>query len=160
MGTNTPLIKIRGNLIMLCSIIILDGLSVGGAEISRPREEKQKAAIMVPATRLKLIISTPSKTMLIIKIKKVINRPNIRDANISPRIIAHNVIGAETNLSKVFILVSQGAITGPMDETVTKSVIPSNPGIRKLKERFLPKAKAINKKDGISIPDINTGPFK
>jgi hypothetical protein len=138
----------------------LDGLSVGGADIKRPREEKQKAAIMVPASRLKLNIPIPNKIVLIIKMKKVINRPNIREATISPRIIAHNVIGAETNLSKVFILVSQGAITGPMDETVTKSAMPTRPGIKKVKERFLPKAKAINKKDGISIPDITTGPFK
>jgi len=133
---------------------------VGGAEINRPKDEKQKAAITVPMTRLKLIISTPSKIMLTIKIKNVIKRPNIREATISPKIIAHKAMGAETNLSKVFILVSHGATTGPIDETVTKSAIPNRPGIKKLIERFLPIIKAINKKDGISMPDINTGPFK
>ncbi len=152
--------KSRGNLIILESIIIFDGLSVGGAEIKRPRDEKQKAAITVPTTRLKLIIPTPSKITLTIKIKRVINRPNIREAIISPKIIAHKEMGAETNLSKVFILVSHGATTGPIDETVTKSAIPSSPGTKKLIEKFLPMAKAINKKDGISIPDITTGPFK
>jgi len=92
--------------------------------------------------------------------KKVINRPNNREAIISPKIIAHKAMGAETNLSKVFILVSHGATTGPIDETVTKRPIPKRHGIKKLREKSLPITKAINKKEGTSIPDIITGPFK
>ena len=159
-GMKIPLIKINGNLIKVDSIIIFDGLSVGGAEISSPIDEKQKAAKIVPAIRLKLIISAPSRTMLTKKIKKVIKRPNEREAIISPRIIAHKAIGAETNLSKVLILVSHGAIIGPIDETVTKSVIPSRLGIKKLRGNSLPKTKAIKRKAGISKPDMTTGPFK
>jgi len=157
---NIPLIKIIGNLIKVDSIIIFDGLSVGGAEISNPKDEKQKAARIVPASRLKLIILVPSKIMLAKKMKKVIKRPNKREAIMSPKIIAHIVIGAETNLSKVLIRVSHGAIMGPIDETVTKSAIPNKLGIKKLRENSFPKTKAINKKDGISKPDITTGPFK
>jgi len=158
-GKNTPLIKIKGNLIILDNIIIFEGLSVAGADINKPKEEKQKAAIIVPIIRLKLKISKPSKTTPIIMITKVIKRPNKKEAIISPSIIAHRAIGAETNLSKVLILVSQGATTGPIDETVIKSAMPSNPGSKKLRERFLPIVKAMNKKDGIRSPDIITGPL-
>jgi hypothetical protein len=147
-------------LIRLDNIIIFDGLSVGGAEIKRPKEEKQKAARIVPTIKLKLSISAPSKITLTKIIKKVIKRPNKREATISPKIIAHRAIGAEHNLSKVLILVSHGAITGPIEETVTKSAIPSKPGIKKLRVRFLPNTKAINKKVGINKPEITTGPFK
>lgn len=157
---NTPLMKIKGNLINVDNIIIFDGLSVGGDEISSPKDEKQKAARIVPTIRLKLIMPVPSKITQTKKIKRVIKRPNKRDAIISPKIMAHRAIGAETNLSKVLNLVSHGAITGPIDETVTKRAIPSKPGIKKLRENFLPKTKATNKKDGISRPEISTGPFK
>jgi len=159
-GANIPLMKIKGNLIKVDNIIIFDGLSVGGAEINNPKDEKQKAAKNVPTIRLKLIIPIPSKIMLTKKIKKVIKRPKKKEAVISPKIIAHIAIGAETSLSKVLIRVSHGAIIGPIEETVTKSVIPNRLGIKKLRESSLPKIKAINKKDGISRPDITTGPFK
>jgi len=159
-GTNTPLIKIKGNLTMLDIIIIFDGLSVGGAEITSPSDEKQKAASIVPTIKLKLIISIPSMTIPAKRIKKVIKRPNKSEAIISPKIMAHIVIGVETNLSKVLIRVSHGATTGPIDVTVTKSAIPNKPGIKKLKEKSFPIIKAINRKDGTSKPDITTGPFK
>ena len=160
MGTNIPLMKIKGNLIKLDNIIIFDGLSVGGAEINIPNEEKQKAAKIVPTIRFKLIISIPSKTILTKKMKKVIPRPNKKEAITSPKIIAHREIGDEINLSKVLIRVSHGAITGPIEETVTKSVIPNKAGFKEIRESCFPKTKAINKKDGISKPDIITGPFK
>ncbi len=157
---NIPLIKIIGNLIKVDSIIIFDGLSVGGAEITSPKEEKQKAARIVPMIRLKLTISIPSKIMLAKKINKVIKRPNEKEAIISPKMIAHKAIGAETSLSNVLIRVSHGAIIGPMDETVTKSVIPNKLGSRNSRDSFLPKTKAINRKAGISKPDSITGPFR
>ena len=159
-GMNIPLIKIIGNLIKVDNIIMFEGLSVGGAEISNPKEEKQKAAKIVPAIRLKLIISIPSKIMLPKKIKKVIKRPNESEAIISPRMIAHTAIGAEISLSNVRIRVSHGAIIGPMEETVTKRVIPIKLGIKKLRANPLPKTNAIKRKNGISKPDITTGPFK
>ena len=159
-GTNIPLIKIKGNLIKLESIIMLEGLSVGGEEIKSPKDEKQKAASIVPKIKLKFIIPHPSKITLTKKMKKVIKSPNRKEATMSPSIIAQSAIGEETNLSKVFIRVSQGAITGPMEETVTKSAIPNKLGIKKSKESSFPKTKAANKKDGIKIPDIITGPFK
>ena len=159
-GKNTPLIKIKGNLIIVDNIIMFEGLSVGGAEMSSPKDEKQKAARIVPMIKLKLIMFVPSKMAPAKRIKKVMKSPNRREAITSPRMIAHMAIGAETSLSKVLILVSHGAIMGPMEETVTKSVIPSKLGIKKSMDNFLPKAKAKKRKAGTSKPDMTTGPFK
>jgi len=157
---NIPLIKIMGNLIKLDNIMIFAGLSVGGAEISSPKDEKQNAARIVPTIRLKLIIPVPSKIMPTKRIKKVMKRPNKREAIISPKIIAHTAIGVETNRSKVLACVSHGAITGPIDEAAAKRVIPNKPGIKKLRGNFFPMIKAINKKRGINKPEMTTGPFK
>ena len=157
---NIPLIKIMGNLIKVDSIIIFDGLSVGGADMTSPRDEKQKAARIVPMIRFKFIIPTPSRIALTKKIKKVIKMPNRREAITSPRMMAHKAMGAEINLSKVLILVSHGAIMGPIDETVTKRPIPNKLGIKNSSDNLLPKTNAINRKDGISRPDIITGPFR
>lgn len=133
---------------------------MGEAEIKVPRAEKQKAAIKVPRIKEKLIISPPNRITLAKIIKEVIKRPNRTEATISPKIIAQREIGEETNLSKVFILVSQGAITGVMAETAKKRAIPINPEIRKLKGASLLNEKEINRKAGISNPCIITGPLK
>ena len=160
MATNIPLIKIKGNLIMVANIIILAGLSVGGADIKVPKEEKQKAAIIVPKINEKFIISAPNNMQLTNKTKEVIKRPNKTEAITSPKMIAHKVIGEDTNLSKVLILVSQGAITGLMAETVKKSTIPSKLGIKDLKGNSLFRKKATNKKAGNNKLWITTGPLK
>ncbi len=159
-GMKIPLINIRGNFIKFDSIIIFDGLSVGGAEISKPREEKQNAANNVPIIRYKFTIFNPNKMIPINKIKPDIKIPNRKEAIMSPRIIAHKAMGAETNLSKVLIRVSQGAIIGEMAEEVKKSPIANKPGIKKLIDSCLPTAKAMNRKAGSSNPNTTTGPFK
>ena len=99
------IIKIKGNFIREDSIIILDGLSVGGADKTNPNAEKQKEANIVLNTRLKVINPIPNKAIPNKKTKAVIKSPNKKDANISPKMIAHKDIGAETILSKVFVLV-------------------------------------------------------
>ncbi len=144
----------------MATSIIFEGLSVGEAEIKIPRAEKQKAAIKVPRIKEKLIISPPNIKTLIKTTKKVIKRPNKTEAIISPKIIAQREMGEDTNLSNVFILVSQGAITGVMAETAKKRAMPINPGIRKSKDISLLKEKETNKKAGISSPWIITGPLK
>ena len=73
----------RGNLIRLESIIMLDGLSVGGADITKPNAEKQKAANMVPKTRLNVMISIPNNETPPNIMKNTITSPNRRDAIMS-----------------------------------------------------------------------------
>ena len=131
---------------------MFDGLSAGGADIKIPNVEKQKAATTLPAIKEKLTISPPKKITVITKIIVVIKNPNKAEAMISPKIIAQNGSGAETNLSKVFILVSQGAITGVIADTAKNRAIPNKLGIKKVSGIFLPKKKEINKKEGINSP--------
>ena len=147
-------------MIKVAKSIMSEGLSAGGAEIKVPKAEKQKAAITVPRTKERLIIPPPNKIMPAKILRGVTERPNRTEATISPKMMAQREIGEDTNLSKVFILVSQGAMTGVMAETAKKRAIPSKPGIKKLKDTFLLKEKEINRKAGISKPWIITGPLK
>ena len=152
MGTNTPLIKIRGNLIKLAKNIMSEGLSAAGAEIKVPRAEKQKAAIIVPKIREKLITSTPSRITVAKRIKEVTKRPNKAEAKISPKIIDQREIGEEINLSNVFICVSQGTMTGVMAETAKNKAMPNKPETRKINGASLLKEKEIKRKAGINNP--------
>jgi hypothetical protein len=158
-GMNTPLIKIKGNFIREDSIIMLDGLSVGGADKTSPNAEKQKEAITVPTTKLRVMNPVPSKAMPSKNTKEVMIRPNKKDARTSPRMIAQRDIGAETILSRVLVAVSVGAIAGPMDVDVKKMAMPSKPGNRNSIGKSFPNAKEMNKKAGKSRPKIITGPF-
>ena len=159
-GTKIPLINIKGNLTKFDSIIVFDGLSVDGADSNKPKDEKQKADNSVPIIKGKLIMFNPNKIIPINKIKLDMKIPNRKEAVISPKIIAHKAIGAEINLSKVLIRVSQGTIMGEMAEEVKKSPIASKPGIKKVVDISLPTAKAIKRKAGRSRPNTTTGPFK
>ncbi len=160
MGMKIPLMNIKENLIRFDSIIISDGLSVGGADSSKPRDEKQKADRIVPMIKDKLIIFNPIRITPTNKIKLDIKRPNRTEAVTSPSIMAHKAIGAEISLSKVLMRVSHGAIIGDIAEEVKKIPMASKPGIKKTVDICLPTAKAIKRKDGRSRPNTATGPFK
>ena len=86
--------------------------------------------------------------------------PKKKEAQISPIIIVEIDTGEETNLSRVLVLVSHGAISGTTAVEVKKRVIPTIPGKRKVKEKLLPIQKARKRKQGRIIPNINTGAFK
>lgn len=159
-GMKIPLINIIGNLISVEIIIIFAGVSVGGVESKDPSAEKQNDASNIPAIirwgkciEIPPNIPTKSGTMEIII-------PNKKEARISPVIIVEIDTGEETNLSRVLVLVSQGAISGTTAVEVKKRVIPTIPGKRKVKERFLPIQKARNRKQGNRIPNIKTGALK
>lgn len=86
--------------------------------------------------------------------------PKSKEANTSPKMIAGIDIGADISLSRVFILVSQGAITGTTEVAVKKRVIPTKPGTKKLIGMFLPPEKVRNRKRGVRLPKIRTGPLE
>lgn len=74
-GTKIPLIKTKGNFTRVDSIMAFAGVSVGVAEISSPRDEKQKAANMVPKINGMLTINSPKTKRLMINTAVVIKRP-------------------------------------------------------------------------------------
>lgn len=86
--------------------------------------------------------------------------PKRKEARISPVMIVEIETGVESNLSNVFVLVSHGAINGTTAVEVKKSVIPTSPGRRKFKEKFLPIQKARKRKRDSNIPKIKTGPLR
>jgi hypothetical protein len=152
--------NMRGNLISVESIMIFEGLSVGGAESSTPSAEKQKAPTRVMTIIVPVMMWNPTTTAPMARITREIASPNKKDATISPRMIPHRLMGVDTRRSRVLIRVSQGVITGPTAEVVKKRVMPSNPGSKNSTERSLPMEKATNKKEGISNPNMMVGPFK
>lgn len=142
------------------SIITFAGTSVGGVERIAAKEEKQRAAIKIPIIRVNgCIILAPIRRPMIIGTMEM-RIPKRKEASTSPKIIAATEMGADTSLSKVFILVSQGVITGTTEVAVKKRVMPIMLGTRNPVGTFLPIEKAKNRKSGNRSPKIRTGPLE
>jgi len=153
-GMKTPLMKIKGNLITVANIMIEDGVSVGGTDSRMPKAAKQKEAKIMESPRINgLTMFTPrNKQTMIMTVE--IRSPKRKDANTSPRNIAHVETGAEANLSRVLPLVSNGMTPGAIDVAVKKTAIPSNPGVRTSTGMFLPMMKDSARKAGNSRPNM------
>ncbi|MEF8726327.1 MAG: hypothetical protein V5A79_02790, partial [Candidatus Bipolaricaulota bacterium] len=159
-GMKIPLTKIKGNLIKVDSIIISAVVSVGTADISTPIAEKQKLARIIPNTRVKKFKGTMPKIPATAKMETAeMEKARAIEPMISPKSISVTLIGLDTSLSRVFVLVSQGAITGLIDVEVNQMAIPESPAINEMGGISLPTKKAKKKKKGRSIPKITTGPF-
>jgi len=152
--------NINGNFIIDESIITLLGRLVGVAEKISPNEEKQKAARTIDNAKItgKATVIPNINPIMIGTV--VIKTPKIKEASISPKMIVGMVTGQDINLSSVFACVSHGIIAGEIAVEVKKRVIPSSPGIKKLRLSSLPIMKERNKKIGNMIPNITTGPFE
>jgi len=160
MGINIPLINTKGNFTTVVIILILAGVSEGAVDIRDPRAEKQKEAKIIPSMKTStywMLIPINSPTIIGII---VIIRPNKKEAKMSPRIMVDIRTGDETSLSKVLVLVSQGAIKGTTAAAVKKRAIEIKPGSRSWVEMFLPSPNARKRKIGSSTPNINTGALK
>jgi hypothetical protein len=107
-----------------------------------------------------LIIPAPNKRTPRIIGTTTKNVPNNKPDKISPMRIECNETGVEINRSKVFVLLSHGAMTGVTDEAVKKIVREIIPGTSACGGRFLPTENARNRKNGKRTPKIRTGPFK
>jgi len=156
----TPLMKTRGNLTSEESIMIVAGVSEGGEESKAAKEEKQNEPTRKPRANISMfVILTPIATPMS---RGTIESeaPKTTEANMSPKIIEAIEIGAETSRSRVFILVSQGGITGTTEEAVKNILIPSIPGIKKFGGISRPIQKAKNRNRGKRTPKITTGPLK
>lgn len=148
-GMKIPLIKTRGKRTILENIIMLEGLSVAGAENKIPKQEKQNPErIIVPSRTAILFNPINKKGMAKTERVKVIATPKRKPARISPKRINSREIGQLTNLSRVCVLVSQGVIIGPTEEEVKKSARTITIGNKELKGIFLPRKKAKKRKPG------------
>jgi hypothetical protein len=157
---NIPLMNINGNLTNVEIIITLDGTLVGGVEKRTPSDEKQKAAITMDVAKIRglmmpIPISNPKASGTI-----EMATPKTKDAKTSPRRIAESETGAETNLSSVLMLPSQGVITGDTEVVVKKRVMLSKLDIRNSMGMFLPTEKARKRNSGNKMPKMRTGPLR
>jgi len=155
-----PLINSKGNFTRFESSIMEDGMEEGGTENNNPRAEKQSPARTIPniKTKNELIFkptTIPTKSGIV-----VIVIPKIKEASMSPSRIVSISKGDDINLSKVFILASQGKIMGDTEVDPKKRVIPRRPEKRNSLGIFLPTEYAKKKNKGINIPKMITGPLR
>ena len=136
----------------------VEGKFVGQDENSKPKQEKQKAANIIPGIMIRLNISPKHKAKS--NGTRDIPIPKVIDARISPKTIVVVEMGHASSLSSVLICPSHGAMTGETEVEAKNTVIEINPVIRKFKDKFLPIQNAKNKNKGSSMPKITTGPFR
>lgn len=135
-------------------------VSVGRAEMSMPMAEKQKLARIIPNRSVKKFTGTIPKIAATAKMETAeIEKARVIEPIISPNSISVTLIGLATNRSRVFVRVSQGAITGLIDVEVNQMAIPERPATKERGGISLPTKKAKKKKKGNSIPKITTGPL-
>ena len=113
-------------------IIVFAGVSVGGAESIRLKEENAKAATKTPSKTIKIFNETHNPKIIIPKINGTIEKiqPKAKELQTFPNNIVFIEMGHDINLSRVLILVSHGNTTGPIDVAVKNRVIAISPDIR------------------------------
>ena len=158
-GIKTPLINTKGNFTREESIIMVAGKLVAGKEKMSAMEEKQKAAKITPIPKMNGYCMFVPPISPIRMGTRDMTIPKMADASISPRRIVHTATGQEASLSSVLAWVSQGKTTGETAVAVKNTAIPSRPGTSEFNGISLPMEKARNRKAGISIPKMTTGPL-
>jgi len=129
MGINKGLTKINGNLISIVKIIVEAGVSVGGTESIKLKEENEKAANKIPGTKINKFISFHKSKNIIPNIKGTVEKihPKRKELHTFPSRIVRMEIGQVIKRSRVFCLVSHGKTTGPIEVEVRKSTIVIRP---------------------------------
>ncbi len=153
--------NIKGNLIRIVRIIVFAGVSVGGTERIKLKEEKENAANIMPGIKIKRFISLHSSRNIIPNVKGTIENmhPKRKELHTFPKRIVLIEIGQVIKRSRVFCLVSHGKTTGPMEVDVKNSTIVIKPLMIKRGRISLPIVNAKNKIIGKAIPWITTGPL-
>jgi hypothetical protein len=131
-GINKGLMNIKGNLINMVKIIVEAGVSVGGAERIKLKEENEKAANSIPGIIISKLRFFQKSKKAIPNIKGIIqNRdPKINELQTFPRSMVLIEIGQVISRSRVFCLVSHGNTTGPIDVEVKNKTIAIKPEIK------------------------------
>jgi hypothetical protein len=103
-GINKGLIKISGNLIIMVSIIVLAGVSVGGTERIKLKEENANAANRIPGIMINKFMLFQSPKKMIPSINGTLEKihPNIKELHTFPNKIVLIEIGHVINRSNVF----------------------------------------------------------
>jgi hypothetical protein len=131
MGIKRGLININGNLIRMVKIIVDAGVSVGGTERIKLKEEKEKAANNIPGIKISKFITFQSSKNIMPKISGTVEnmKPKRKELHTFPISMVFIEIGHVIKRSSVFCRVSQGNTTGPIEVEVKKRTIVINPEI-------------------------------
>lgn len=158
---NKGLIKIKGNFITMVRIIVFAGISVGGTDRIKLKDENENAAtntlgrISNGFTEVhNPKMNNPNNNGTVEKIT-----PKINELHTFPSKMVLIEIGQVINRSNVFWRVSQGNITGPIDVLERKRTIPINPDIIYTGIMLLPTVNAKKSMIGKRTPCITTGPL-
>jgi hypothetical protein len=148
-------------LIRIVKIIVEAGVSVGGTESIRLKEEKENAANNIPGIKIKRFIPFHSSKKIIPKSKGTVEKmqPKRKELHTFPIKIVLMEMGHVIKRSRVFCRVSQGNTTGPIDVEVRKRTIAIKPEIIYVGIICLPIVKAKKSMIGKRIPWITTGPL-
>ncbi len=146
--------NINGNLISIVKIIVEAGVSVGGTERIRLKEENENAANKIPGIKIKRFIPFQSSKKIIPKSKGTVEKtqPKRKELHTFPSRMVLMEIGHVIKRSRVFCLVSHGNTTGPIDVEVKKRTIVINPEIIYTGIICLPIVKAKKSMIGNKIP--------
>jgi len=130
-GINNGLMNIKGNLISMVRIIVEAGVSVGGTERIKLKEENENAASKIPGIIINKLIffHNSKKTMPSIKGTVENIHPKMNELQTFPRSIVLIETGQVINRSRVFCLVSHGKTTGPIEVDVKNRTIVIKPEI-------------------------------
>jgi hypothetical protein len=138
----------------MVKIIVEAGVSVGGTESIRLKDENEKAANNKPGIKSKMFIlfHSPRKIMPSMSGTVENTHPKRKELQTFPRRIVLIEMGQVIKRSRVFCRVSQGKTTGPMDVDVKNNTIVISPDIMKTGRISLPTVKAKKSMIGNNIP--------
>ncbi len=160
-GMNKGLTNINGNLISIVKIIVEAGVSVGGTERIRLKEENENAANKIPGIKINRFIPFHNSKKMMPNSRGTVENmhPKRKELHTFPSKMVLIDIGQVIKRSRVFCLVSQGNTTGPIDVEVRKRTIAINPEMIYTGIICLPMVKAKKSIIGKRIPWITTGPL-
>lgn len=161
MGIKRGLMNIRGNFMSMVKIIVEAGVSVGGTESIRLKDENEKAANSNPGIKSKRFMLFQSSRKMIPNSNGTVENilPKRKELHTFPRSIVLMEMGQVIKRSRVFCRVSQGNTTGPMDVEVRNSTIVIRPEIIYIGSISLPTVNAKKSMIGNNIPCMTTGPL-
>jgi hypothetical protein len=115
----------------MVKIIVDAGVSVGGTDKIKLKEEKEKAASNIPGIKINKFMLFQSSKNIIPKIRGTVEKihPKRKELHTFPISMVLIEIGHVINRSSVFCRVSQGNTTGPIEVEVRKRTIVINPDI-------------------------------
>ena len=131
-GINSGLMNIKGNFIIIVRTIVFAGISVGGTDSIKEKQENASVVIIIPKIIITKFVVDHNPNIDRHKINGIVENihPKTKELKTFPNRIVLTDIGHAINLSIVLCLVSHGKTTGPMDVAVRNNTMVNNPDVK------------------------------